>query len=120
MMQDRRPALSSPAPICHWKFLMKLLITALMLTAGLATAQAQDTGKKSNAQSNRMVACQKEAGEKQLSGAERQAYVNECLRNKPARPSQGEKLGACSKEAAAKGLKGEERNRYLSECARRG
>lgn len=99
---------------------MKTLLTALSLACALVSAQAQDAEKKPNTQNNRMVACQKEAGDQKLEGAKRKEFVSQCLKNKPApAPTQGQKLGACSKEAASKGLKGEERNTFLSECAKR-
>ena len=84
---------------------------------------AAPSAMAATAQQNKMSACQKSAGEKQLQGKERQAFVTECLKAKApepeAQPTQGQKLGACSKEAAAKGLKGAERNQYLSECSKR-
>jgi hypothetical protein len=87
-------------------------VLASAFVAGLA--QAADD-KPNTAQQNKMVTCQKEAGDKKLEGADRKAFVTECLKTKK---TQAQKLGACSKEAASKGLKGEERNQYLSTCAK--
>lgn len=100
-----------------------LLITLTLATACAAAPAWAADDKKPTAQQNKMTTCQKDAGEKKLEGKERQAFVNECLKAKPAAAepaakTQGEKLGACSKEAAAKGLKGDDRNKFLSECAK--
>jgi hypothetical protein len=88
-------------------------------------ALAAEADKAPTPQQTKMSTCQKEAGEKQLTGKDRQAFVNDCLKAKPEAPAaaasatQGQRLGACSKEAAAQGLKGDERNKYLSTCAKR-
>ncbi len=98
----------------------------LMLAGLVGPVWAND--KAPTPQQNKMTTCQKDAGAKMLEGKERQAYVNECLKAKPAAApapdpaasqTQGQKLGACSKEAATKGLKGDERKAYLSECGKR-
>jgi hypothetical protein len=101
------------------------LMRQLLVPLSLVVACFTSTAWAATAQQNKMTTCQKSAGEKQLEGKERQAFVNECLKAKApeaapaAPPTQGQKLGACSKEAAAKGLKGDERNKYLSECSKR-
>ena len=104
---------------------MKHLISLLAVSvAALATSSVY--AKDATQQQGKMATCNKEAADKK--GAERKAFMRECLSAKPesavaaapaASKSQGSKLGACSKEAAAKGLKGAERNAYLSECGKR-
>ena len=46
---------------------MKILLAAVALASTLVSAPAQDAEKKSNPQNNRMVACQKEAGDQKRS-----------------------------------------------------
>ncbi len=100
-----------------------LLVTLTLVTAyGTPPAWAADD-KTPTAQQNKMSTCQKDAGKKRLEGKDRQSFVTECLKAKPAAAetaakTQGQKLGACSKEAATKGLKGDDRNKFLSECAK--
>lgn len=107
-------------------FMRTSLFPLCLLMAGLVSP-VWATEKPPTPQQNKMTTCQKDAGEKKLEGKERQAYVTECLKAKPAAPvpepaasqTQGQKLGACSKEAAGKGLKGDERKAFLSECGKR-
>ena len=100
-----------------------LLITLTLVTASMTAPAWAADDKTPTPQQNKMTTCQKDAGEKKLEGKDRQAFVTECLKAKPAAAetaakTQGQKLGACSKEAAAKGLKGDDRNKFLSECSK--
>lgn len=110
---------------------MRMSLSTLALLSTCLAVPALAADKAPTAQQNKMTTCQKEAGDKKLEGKERQAFVTDCLKAKPAAPAaaeapasaasqtQGQKLGACSKEAASQGLKGEERKKFLSACAKR-
>ena len=63
-----------------------------------------------------MKACNKETTEKKLAGEERQKFMKECLKAKPALTPQQEKMKACNKEANEKKLKGAERQKFMKEC----
>ncbi len=87
------------------------------LTLGMAPALAADMATKApNAQQSKMKTCQAEAGQKKLEGKERQAFVNDCLKAKPAKAES--KISMCNKKTA--GLKGEERKKAQSECMKAG
>ena len=113
-----------------------------LLFANLALAPSASAGT----QQDKMTACNKEAGDKKLSGDERKKFMSECLSSKPAgetaatekaagdkaatekaagekaaadKPaatSQQEKMKACNKEAGDKKLSGDERKKFMSEC----
>lgn len=84
--------------------------------APASTDKAAATDKAANSQQNKMKECQTMAGEKKLEGKDRQAYVNDCLKAKPAKKES--KMAMCNKQTA--GLKGEERNKAQSECMKGG
>jgi psiF repeat-containing protein len=99
----------------------KLMLVAAMgglLCAQIALANAADK----TAQQEKMTACNKEAGDKQLKGDERKKFMSECLKGdakseaeaKPA--TQQDKMKICNKEAGDKKLKGDERKKFMSEC----
>jgi len=94
---------------------MKKLMTVLALTLAAAsmTVQAADE-KKPTAQQNKMTECNKDAGDKQLKGDERKAFMKTCLSAKKA--SQQDKMKTCNKDAGDKQLKGDERKKFMSEC----
>jgi len=108
-----------------------------LLFANLALAPSASAGT----QQDKMTACNKEAGDKKLSGDERKKFMSECLSSKPAgetaatekaagekaatekaaadKPaatSQQEMMKACNKEAGDKKLSGDERKKFMSEC----
>jgi hypothetical protein len=91
---------------------MKRLICLMALACASAsmTVHAVDD-KKPTAQQNKMTTCNKEAGEKNLAGDERKAFMKTCL---SAKTSQQDKMRACNKEATGK--KGDERKQFMSEC----
>ncbi|HZQ62330.1 MAG TPA: PsiF family protein [Casimicrobiaceae bacterium] len=107
---------------------MKNLLALVMLSAftlatpALAMDKAMDKGmeksgdKAANSQQNKMKECQAQAGEKKLEGKDRQAFVNDCLKAKPAKKES--KIAMCNKQTA--GLKGEERKKAQSECMKGG
>jgi hypothetical protein len=62
-----------------------------------------------------MKTCNAEAGEKNLKGDERKAFMKECLSaNKQAK--QQDKMKACNADPKAKTLKGDERKAFMKEC----
>ncbi len=72
-------------------------------------------------QQERMKTCNKDAGEKALKGAERKAFMKECLSTKAAasnsaKTAQQEKMKSCNKDAADKKLAGPERKTFMSNC----
>lgn len=99
------------------KLLSAVIVASLSLSAAVALAGPQQ---------DKMKNCQKEATDKGLKGPDRQKFVNECLKNKPADApaAAGDKkelppkeaMGACAKAAKEKGLKGPDQKKYMSEC----
>ena len=94
--------------------LSPLLVLALA-TAVAMPAFAADT-KSENKQNTKMADCQKTAGEKKLEGKDRQSFVNECLKAKPAKASN--KMAECN--AKTKGMTKEEAAKARSECMKAG
>ena len=89
---------------------------ALCLAAGTALAQSPAApAAEGNKQQNRMGQCNQEAGDKQLKGDERKAFMKGCLSHKPA--TQQDKMKACN--ADAKGMKGDERKAFMSDCLKK-
>lgn len=72
--------------------------------------------KKPTPQQTRMASCNKEAGERKLSGADRQAFMSSCLSTKPVSAEQKQPAAPRKKEATARNLKGNERKAFLSKC----
>ena len=102
---------------------MNKLLTAVAAAALLCAAptfaadtKAADTTKTTNAQQDKMKACNDQAGDKK--GDERKAFMKTCLSNKPmdaAKPmTQSEKMSMCNKKTA--GMAKEERSKAQSEC----
>jgi hypothetical protein len=96
---------------------MKKLLSALIVVAAalpLYSAHAM------TAQQEKMGACNKEAGEKQLKGDERKQFMRDCLKKTPPASaqniSQKEKMKVCNKEAGEKQLKGAERKDFMRNC----
>ncbi len=61
---------------------MKKLALALLITLPLAFGTAYAEEKKPSPQNNKMKKCNVEAKEKTLKGAERKAFMKECLKKK--------------------------------------
>lgn len=78
-------------------------------------AQAAEE-KKPTPQQTRMAGCNKEAGERKLSGADRKAFMCSCLSTKPVSAERKQAAAACNKEASERNLKGNERKAFLSNC----
>ncbi|MFZ5509615.1 MAG: PsiF family protein [Pseudomonadota bacterium] len=100
-------------------------VVASLFCAGLALAQdkaAAPAEKKLTPQQERMQACNKEAGDKQLKGDERKKFMKECLGGKQTAAAeakgtaQQDRMKACNKEAGDKQLKGDERKKFMAEC----
>jgi hypothetical protein len=93
---------------------MKKLFAVAIL--GAFAVAASPAFAADNPQQNKMKECQAQAGEKKLEGKDRQAFVNSCLKAKPAKAES--KMSMCNKKTA--GLKGEERKKAQSECMKAG
>lgn len=70
--------------------------------------------KKPTEQQNKMTRCNKEAGEKKLSGDDRKKFMSECL-SAGTNPQQN-RMAACNKEAGEKKLAGDDRKKFMSDC----
>ena len=62
---------------------MNKLVPLLVLS--LAAAVAMPAAAAENKQNTKMADCQKQAGDKKLEGKDRQSFVNQCLKAKPAK-----------------------------------
>ena len=63
---------------------MNKIALLLILTLPLAFGTAIAEEKKTSAQNNKMKTCNVEAKEKELKGADRKAFMKECLKKKTA------------------------------------
>jgi len=102
------------------------MISKLLIAVCLAlpvAAMAADEQKKLTPQQEKMGACNKEAGDKKLSGDERKAFMSNCLKadshaaasdKKPT--TQQQKMTDCNKQAGEKKLGGDERKAFMSTC----
>jgi hypothetical protein len=95
------------------KKLLSAAVLALFVSAPFGAFAA-------NAQQEKMKTCNKEATEKKLKGAERKAFMSDCLKKDapPAKPAnaQQEKMKECNKQATEKKMKGADRKKFMSEC----
>jgi hypothetical protein len=110
----------------------RLLVLAAVsvFSLGLASAAMAVTP-----QQEKMKTCNADATSKALKGAERKAFMKECLSAKKAeepkkaeeaktakveeakpKATQQEKMKACNADAKAKSLKGDERKKFMSDC----
>jgi len=93
---------------------MLVMIGLLLGTAGSVVAE--------NPQQEKARACNMEATEKHLKGAERRTYVKTCMaagrEAAAAKPvsQDPEKIKACNAEATSKGLKGADRKAFMKSC----
>lgn len=101
------------------KMIVALLALAFACTTGTALA-AEETKKAPSAaqkaQQDKMKSCNADAGEKQLKGSDRKAFMKECLGAKPAQATQQSKMKTCNVEAGEKQLKGSDRKKFMSDC----
>jgi hypothetical protein len=105
----------------HQKEHMKTWILGCALSWVVVGAMAQSAApaeKPKTEQQNRMVSCNKEAGEKTLKGDERKAFMKSCLSGEKAdgRTTQQNKMKTCNQSAGEKALKGDERKQFMSSC----
>ena len=94
---------------------MKHLMTALAMSCfALTAAHAADPAASApvGKQQNKMVECNKDAGDKK--GDERKAFMKTCLSDK--KKAQQEKMKSCNADPKAKTLKGDERKAFMKEC----
>ena len=83
-----------------------------LLVFSFVAAIAMPATAAENKQNTKMSDCQAQAGEKKLEGKDRQNFVNQCLKAKPAKaPS---KMAECN--AKTKGMSKEEAAKARSEC----
>ena len=92
---------------------MKHLITVLALCAAFSTSAFANSHKEApNMQTNKMGACNKDAGDKK--GDERKAFMKTCLSAK--KVTQQDKMKSCNADPKAKASKGDERKAFMKEC----
>jgi hypothetical protein len=128
----------SPVVLCRWTSEVHLLIThrkvfpmtklfAFLIGGLLATtafaADPTPAASTPSSQQSKMASCNKDAAGKR--GAERKAFMKECLSAKPAADTTGstasvaqqahrDQMKTCNAEA--KGKKGAERKAFMKEC----
>jgi hypothetical protein len=101
---------------------MKALISAVccLTLACTPLAFAQDKKEPTAAQKKqqaRMKDCSKEAGDKNVKGDERKAFMSSCLKGGSEKmTAQQNKMKDCNKQAGDKNMKGEERKKFMSAC----
>ncbi len=95
---------------------MKKMI--LSVAVSLFAASLAPVALAAGTQQNKMKECNATAGEKELKGDERKAFMKECLSAKPAKTTQQDKMKTCNKDAGEKALKGDERKKFMSDCLR--
>lgn len=101
---------------------MKTWILGLaLISLGASGVLAQTSDKAETPQTeqqNRMVTCNKTAGEKALKGDERKAFMKSCLSGEKAdgRTAQQNKMKSCNQVAGEKALKGDERKLFMINC----
>jgi hypothetical protein len=88
---------------------LSLVALSLAMTLAMPAAAADS---KPNKQNTKMSDCQTQAGEKKLEGKDRQNFVNQCLKAKPAKSTS--KMAECN--AKTKGMSKEEASKARSEC----
>jgi hypothetical protein len=88
------------------------------LVALVAFSLAGGVNAQSNAQQERMKACNQQASEKQLKGDERQQFMSTCLTGKEPREltAQQHKMVTCNRTASERELKGDERKTFMKDC----
>ena len=86
--------------------LLPLIVFSLVATFALPASAAD------NKQNTKMSDCQAQAGEKKLEGKDRQNFVNQCLKAKPAKAQS--KMAECN--AKTKGMSKDDAAKARSEC----
>jgi len=97
---------------------MRLKMTLAVIGAGLLLMTGYAAAE--NAQQDKMKACNVEAAQKGLKGAERKTFMSSCLSGGTAAAApattQQEKMKTCNADATAKGLKGADRKAFMKTC----
>jgi hypothetical protein len=94
----------------------------ISLLVGIALFLSVTQAHALTPQQEKMKACNAEATQKNLKGADRKSFMKDCLASQPtgAAPAeltpQQQKMKSCNAEATAKGLKGEDRKKFMSGC----
>jgi len=100
---------------------MKKLIALVSLGIALSVSTSAFAG----AQQNKMKECNADAKERELKGAERKAFMKNCLKKDsaasaeaaaPAPSAQQSKMKSCNADAKTKALKGQERKDFMKSC----
>lgn len=98
---------------------MKKLIGVIGLGMALVVSAPAFAGT----QQNKMKTCNADAKQQALKGAERKAFMKECLKKDAASDtaaapasSRQNKMKSCNGDAEAKALKGQERKDFMKSC----
>ena len=73
-------------------------------------------------QQEKMMVCNKQAGEKALKGDDRKAFMGSCLKkdqNMGGMTQQQVKMKTCNADATQKALKGDARKSFMSSCLKK-
>jgi hypothetical protein len=89
-----------------------------LVVLALAAAVAMPAAAAANKQNTKMSDCQAQAGEKKLEGKDRQNFVNQCLKAKPAKATTSNKMAECN--AKTKGMSKADASKARSECMKAG
>jgi hypothetical protein len=119
-MEQRRQRRVDPAST--QEVTMRALFAAL--AAAVMTSLATPTvAQSTNAQQERMKACNTQAGAEKLTGDARKSFMSDCLAGKTtagsgssAGTTQQELMKACNTEAGAQKLTGDARKSFMSSC----
>lgn len=105
---------------------MNKILLALCLTFAASSLTYAREEKAPTPQQERMRACNKEAGDKNLTGDERKKFMSQCLKGEaaaaPAKKEltpQQQRMADCNKEAKDKNLAGPDRKKFMSECLKK-
>jgi hypothetical protein len=98
----------------------KLLIAACLVLPVAAMATDEN---KMTPQQQKKASCNKDAGEKNLTGDERKKFMSDCLKADSGAAAgdkhltaQQQRMSTCSKEAGDKKLAGDDRKKFMSTC----
>ncbi len=94
---------------------MKKFAASLLLALPLCFGNAFAQDKAPTKQQGKMATCNADAKTKELKGAERKAFMKECL-SSSASTSQQTKMKTCNADAKEKALKGADRKAFMKEC----
>jgi hypothetical protein len=87
-------------------------VLSLVVFSFVAAIAMPATAADNNKQNTKMSDCQAQAGDKKLEGKERQNFVNQCLKAKPAKAQS--KMAECN--AKTKGMSKADASKARSEC----